>query len=249
MITRTAKVSILLCVFVANLCILQTNASDIVINAESDRQNVNPLVDKYRMFIPKGKPRTFDNEEEYNEAKKILDKKILSSHAAVVGHFDEASKSDFVEKDSYPGGGYYLFDFSVARDLKNPETPAPVKISVRVPYDFVRLSDQEYLNEIQDSMNELLSEAMSYKKKYTVGEITASELSAYNDEWEIKISPMKYVYHFSQRIRRGSDFSLSGNEYALFLDETPDGTYVFRPNGIYPIGRGSFVDILLHSKH
>jgi len=214
------------------------------------RPNENPSYKKDRMYIPTGKEKVFSSEEEIAEAIAELQHKISRGRYALVGYFDRESKSDFFENENYPGGGYYLIDFKINKYLRETENPVST-MSVRVPSEFIKLADQQYLDEIETAMNQLFREFQSVKSKHDNSEITTEEFDIYNIEWKEKFKSMDYVRYFSPKIRRGLNFSIADNTFVLLVNYAFDNgawdksTYVFGPIDILPVGYGTFVDVLL----
>lgn len=220
------------------------------VQSEAAPLNENPLFEKYRLYIPTGKPKVFSSEKDIVEANTALQRTISLHRFSLVGKFDQKSKSGFIENEEYQGGGYHLVDFKITRYLREIENPVSI-MSIRVPVAFIKLSDQAYLSENESSMNQLLAELKLTRTKQENGEITTEELDTYKIEWKEKIKALEYVGHFRMNIRRGSNYSLTDNTFVLFLNFAFDkgvadtSTYTFRPVDILPIGYGTYVDLLL----
>jgi hypothetical protein len=212
--------------------------------------NEDPSFKKRRMSIPTGKPKVFSSEKEIAEARAKLQNVVSRSRYALVGSFDQDSKSDFVEHGKYPGGGYYLIDFKIIKYLGEFKKPVNT-MKIRVPREFVRVADQNYLREVESTMDQLLEELQSVKREHEIGGITTEELDIYKAKWREKAKTMDYASYFGQRIKYGLNYSFADNTFVLLVNHAIENgvwderTYVFRLADILPIGYGTFVDVLL----
>jgi hypothetical protein len=212
--------------------------------------NQNSSVKNRRMHIPTGKPKVFSSEEEVAEAKAKLQSAISRNRYALLGRFDQDSKSDFIEHENSPGGGYYLMDFKIIKSLgelkKHVET-----MKIRVPLEFIRTADQDYLREVESTMDRLLEELQSVRREYESGDITIEEFDIYKAKFQENARSMDYASYFGRRIKYGVNYSLADNTFVLLVNnaldngDSDENTYVFRPVDILPIGYGTFVDVLL----
>ena len=191
-----------------------------------------------------GKPKEFLNKDDVSAAKQMLSAYYKKSAYAFIGKFIKIDASVFIEDAASHGGGYYVHNFLAREDLKAKSNIEKL-LQVRVQKEFILLSEESYYLNKRDEIYKLFSKFVSNRDQFYSGSIAKNVFEKNMRGLQDQIRRVDYEYQLQRRLRSYQDLSLSNNSYVLFLSKLSDNTYSFENDGIFPIGKGTFVDILL----